>query len=192
MGLAQVLIGEVKKRAAMFGFMGKSQLQDAFDHHVWATQRLIDTCTTLTDSQLEAGADGTFGSIIGTMRHLVGADSAYLFALTEGRVAAIDDSAMGLAELRAVMDTNGAAWSALVGQELDPDETVVRYRDDGSEGHAPRGIRMAQALHHGTDHRSQICTILTTMGIEPPMIDVWDFAEQDGRLSEVPPATGDE
>ena len=172
--------------------MSKPPMKDAFGHHVWATQQLIDSCATLTDTQLEAGADGTFGSIIDTLRHLVGADSAYLFALTGGRVAAIDDSAMGLADLRAVMDTNGAAWSALVGQELDPDETVVRYRDDGSEGHAPRGIRMAQALHHGTDHRSQICTILTTMGIEPPLIDVWDYAEQDGRLSEVPPPANDD
>ena len=38
------------------------------------------------------------------------------------------------------------------------------------------GIRLAQALHHGTDHRSQICTALTTLGVEPPEIDVWAFA----------------
>ena len=59
----------------------------------------------------------------------------------------------------------------------------------GAELHAPIGIRLAQALHHGTDHRSQICTGLTRMGIEPPEIDVWAFAEQDGRLAEVFPAS---
>jgi len=48
------------------------------------------------------------------------------------------------------------------------------------------GIRLAQALHHGTDHRSQICTALTTIGVEPPAIDVWDLAEAQGRLAEVP------
>jgi uncharacterized damage-inducible protein DinB len=37
-------------------------------------------------------------------------------------------------------------------------------------------------VHHGTDHRSQICTALTTLGIEPPSIDVWDYGEQDGRV----------
>jgi uncharacterized damage-inducible protein DinB len=47
------------------------------------------------------------------------------------------------------------------------------------------GVRLAQALHHGTDHRSQICTALTTIGIEPPEIDVWAFAAAEGRLSEV-------
>jgi uncharacterized damage-inducible protein DinB len=51
------------------------------------------------------------------------------------------------------------------------------------------GIRLAQALHHGTDHRSQICTTLTTLGVEPPSIDVWDFGARDGRVIEIPPAS---
>lgn len=42
-------------------------------------------------------------------------------------------------------------------------------------------------LHHGTDHRSQICTALTTLGIEPPEMDVWAFGAARGRVSEVPP-----
>ena len=94
---------------------------------------------------------------------------------------------MGLADLKRVMGANGKAWAALLGEELDPDAIVVRRRSDGSEGHAPAGIRLAQALHHGTDHRSQICTILTGLGVEPPAIDVWDFADRQGRLREVPP-----
>jgi uncharacterized damage-inducible protein DinB len=79
-----------------------------------------------------------------------------------------------------------AAWSRLLGEDLDPDAVLVRHHDDGSETHTTMGIRLAQALHHGTDHRSQICTALTTLGVEPPAIDVWAFAEQDGRVVEVP------
>ena len=166
--------------------MSRSLLADASAHHVWATLRLIDTCLSLSPEQLGSSAPGTYGSILETMRHLVGADSSYLFALTGGRVAAIDEDRMDLRELRAAMEGNGVAWSSLLGQDLDPDLVVVRHRDDGSESHAPLGIRLAQALHHGSDHRSQICTVLTTLGMEPPGIDVWDFAEQDGRLLEVP------
>jgi uncharacterized damage-inducible protein DinB len=87
------------------------------------------------------------------------------------------------------MEANGPFWSALLEEDLDPDTVVIRYRDDGTESHAPMGIRLAQALHHGTDHRSQICTALTTLGIEPPAIDVWDFADKDGRLAEFPAAS---
>ena len=48
------------------------------------------------------------------------------------------------------------------------------------------GIRIAQVLHHGTDHRSQICTALTTIGVTPPEIDVWDYAWKDQRIWEAP------
>lgn len=166
--------------------MTRSLLDDAFAHHVWATLRLLDTCLALSPEQLATGVPGTFGSILETVRHLVGADASYLFVLTGGRVPEIEADEMDLSELRAAMERNGAAWSALLAEDLDPDALVVRHRDDGSEGHAPLGIRVTQALHHGTDHRSQICTALTAIVVEPPAIDVWDFAEQGGRLGEVP------
>jgi uncharacterized damage-inducible protein DinB len=167
--------------------MSRSVLEDAFAHHVWATQRLIDACLGLDAAHLAMHVPGTYGSISDTMRHLVGADRSYLFSLTGGRVPVVDEDGMDLAELRQVMEADGVAWSALLSRDLDPDVVVVRHRDDGSESHAPAGIRLAQALHHGTDHRSQVCTALTTLGVEPPAIDVWDFADQDGRLLEVPP-----
>jgi len=169
--------------------MSRSLLADPFAHHVWATLRLIDACLALTREQVATGVPGTYGSILETMRHLVGADCSYLYALTGGRVATIDEDRMDLPELRAAMEGNGAAWSSLLAGDLDPDVIVVRHRDDGSESHAPMGVRLAQALHHGTDHRSQVCTALTILGVEPPAIDAWDFAAQDGRLVEVPPSS---
>lgn len=168
--------------------MTTSLLADAFSHHTWATRRLLDTCCVLDADQLATIAPGTFGSIIDTLRHLVGADASYLSVLTGGAVGTADTDTMDVAELHTVMEANGDAWSALVAQDLDPTIIVTRYRDDGSAGHAPLGIRMAQALHHGTDHRSQVCTALTIIGVEPPFIDVWDFADSEGRLSETPPA----
>jgi uncharacterized damage-inducible protein DinB len=167
--------------------VSRSILADAFGHHVWATLRLIDACLGLTEEQVGTGVPGTYGSILETMRHLVGADCSYLFALTGGRVAAIDEDRMDLPELRAAMGANGPSWASLLAQDLDPDTVVVRHRDDGSESHAPMGIRLAQALHHGTDHRSQVCTALTALGVKPPAIDAWDFANEGGRLSEVAP-----
>lgn len=175
--------------AVRVGGVSRSPLEDAFAHHVWASLRLIDACLELDREQLDATSPGTYGSILDTMRHLVGADASYLFVTTGGRSAPIDEDRMDLQELRAVMEAHGAAWSQLLTEELDPDVVLVRHRDDGSETHAPLGIRLAQALHHGTDHRSQICTVLTTLGVEPPAIDVWDFAEQDERLVEIPPAS---
>lgn len=44
-------------------------------------------------------------------------------------------------------------------------------------------------VHPGTDHRSQVCTALTTIGVEPPAINAWDLADQHGRLAEIPRTT---
>lgn len=164
--------------------MTTSLLRDAFSHHTWATRCLLDACSELSAEQLEAGADGVYGSIIDTLRHLVGADASYLVAVA-GREPP-PDADWDVNDMREMTLAHGAEWLALLDRDLDPEAVVVRHRDDGSESHAPLGIRLAQALHHGTDHRSQICTILTTLSIEPPAIDVWDFAEFEGRLHETP------
>jgi uncharacterized damage-inducible protein DinB len=176
-------------RVCYGGRMSRSLLEDAFAHHVWATLRLLDVCLALSPEQLETAVPGTYGSILETQRHLVGADSSYLFVTSGERTTRIDEDHMGLQELRAVMEGHGAAWSRVLTQALDPDAVLVRRWDDGSETHAPMGIRLAQALHHGTDHRSQICTALTALGVEPPAIDVWDFGQQDGRVVEAPPTS---
>jgi uncharacterized damage-inducible protein DinB len=167
--------------------MSSSPLTDAFAHHVWATLRLIDACSGLTPEQLATAVPGTYGSILDTMRHMLASDSWYLVVITDGAYQALDEEdGMNLPELRAAAERQGEAWSRLLESEIDPDRMIVRRRDDGSETHAPLGVRLAQAIHHGTDHRSQICTALTTLGIEPPWIDVWDYAEAVGRSREVP------
>ena len=169
--------------------MSSSLMEDAFAHHVWATLRLIDVCIQLGPEQLQTAAPGTYGSILDTMRHLVGADAAYLFVMSRERLPLIEEDVMDLPELRAVMEGNGTAWTELLAQDPDPDVVLTRQRDDGSATRAPFGIRLAQALHHGSDHRSQICTALTTLGVEPPEIDVWDFGEHAGRVVEIQPTS---
>ena len=169
--------------------MSGSVLADAFAHHAWATLQLIDVCRALSAEQLATSIPGTYGSILDTIRHVVGADASYLNLLTTGRDASIDEETMGLDELRAVAIPLGGSWASLVDMDVIGDADVVRYRDDGSESHAPLGIRLAQALQHGTDHRSQICTALTMLGLEPPEIDVWSFGRLDGRAFVVNPGT---
>lgn len=164
--------------------MTRTVLHDAFDHHVWATIQVIDACLALPPEQLDTTVPGTYGSIVETLRHLIGADASYLWVLSDGRRPEIEEAEMDLAELRTAMEESGQQWTAVADRDLDPEEIVVRHRDDGTDSHAPRSIRLAQVLHHGTDHRSQVCTALTSLGVEPPAIDVWDFAAKDDRIWE--------
>ena len=170
--------------------MTMSILADAFGHHVWATIRVLDACAVLDDERLATAVPGTYGSIIDTLRHTVGRDVFYLDVLRGGEPEPFDEAASDVAMLRSVMEGHDAAWQRLIAADLDPATDVVEYEGNGYETHAPLGIRLAQALHHGTDHRSQVCTALTDLGIEPPAIDVWDFASRDGRMVTRPTVTG--
>ena len=161
--------------------MPAALLTDAFGHHVWATVRVLDACAALDEEQLSTSVPGTYGSILDTLRHLVGADVFYLEVLS-GTKEPFDEPASDLTTLRGVMEAHGPAWQRLISGALDPDTDVIEYEDSGYETHAPLGIRLAQALHHGTDHRSQVCTALTALGIEPPAIDLWDYGSLDGRV----------
>jgi len=170
--------------------MTGSLLDDAFAHHVWATTRLIDACLQLSPEQLETAVPGIFGSIIETMRHLVGGDSDYLSIMTGDRAHLIDADEMDMPALRVAMESDGVLWSELLAKDLDPDAMVHEVdEDDGYERDATVGVRLAQALHHGTDHRSQICTALTALGVDPPGIGVWNFGVQAGRIIETLPTT---
>lgn len=168
--------------------MASSLLQDAFAHHVWATTQLVDACLPLTPEQLGTVVPGTYGSILETMRHLIGSDSWYLFDITGDPARRVDEERMDLRELRAVIEADGPAWSTFLAQGPDPDVFLTEVdEDDGYERDAAIGVRLAQALHHGTDHRSQICTALTSLGVEPPSIDVWDYGVESKRVVERPP-----
>jgi uncharacterized damage-inducible protein DinB len=166
--------------------MNGTLLQDAFGHHVWASVELLDACAQLGDDQLATTVPGTYGSIIDTLRHLVGADYGYLEVLSPGAFDPFAEEGADIAALRAAMAATGPAWITLLEGELDPHAIRVRHRDDGTDSAAPLTIRLAQVVHHGTDHRSQVCTALTTLGIEPPDIDVWAYAEKDGRVLVTP------
>ncbi len=157
-------------------------LADAFDHHVWASLRVIDACAALDDAQLSTTVPGTYGSIIDTLRHLVDGDVFYLNVLLGGDPERFDTVGSDIPTMRATIEGHQATWQDLVAGDLDPAAVIIEYEDSGYETHAPLGIRLAQALYHGTDHRSQICTAITTLGIEPPDIQVWTYAARDGRF----------
>ncbi len=154
-------------------------LTDAFAHHIWANERLMDTCMSLTREQLVATTPGTYGPIIATFGHLVAADAWYLFVITGLPEPTVDENT-SLAEMRSVNERNGKAWEEFLSRDIDP-ETDIADREDAAEFHVPLGVRLAQAVHHGTDHRSQICTALTVLGVTPSEIDVWAYAEATGR-----------
>ena len=141
--------------------------------------------SSLSVEDLETSVLGTRGPILETLRHLVLNDTFDLFVLSGDRAFDNDDEDMTLAEARATMERNGAGWAEYVSRSLDPDEMVHEIdKSDGFQRWAPVAFRLAEVLDHGTDHRSQVCTALTSLGVEPPRIDVFNYGLAVGRITE--------
>lgn len=156
---------------------------DAVRHNTWATRTLIGFCRerSLTADQLARPAPGAFGSILATLNHLVRSDASYLRCLLDRTPAWPFEDEAGLDALASFAAGVEPLWEELLAGPIDA-ERVLTVDDGANEVHA--GVFIAQALHHGTLHREQVCAALTTLGIEPPDLQAWEYAWDTGRLWE--------
>ncbi len=151
-------------------------LREMFCHHAWATLMLIDTCTGLPPESLREAVPGTYGPILNTLVHLVGADQRYLDGLTgEPPVSPIrQGELLPLADLRRRFEVQARRWEALLDRVEELDVTLPARGSWPETPHA-QNLFLLQAIHHGNDHRTHICTALSVLGVEPPEIDGWSY-----------------
>jgi uncharacterized damage-inducible protein DinB len=165
-------------------------LLDPLRHNDWATGRLLEFCRGLSPEQLQATSPGNYGTILATLQHLIGAESRYLFRLagTDAGWPATPEETEDLGRLAGMVEDLAEMWEELLSHGFDP-ERIVTWTSAVSGAHteAHAGILAAQNLNHGNEHRAQIYTILTTIGVEPPDLDGWSYAIATGRFREDPP-----
>ena len=143
-----------------------------FEHNRWANLRAVDVCADLTDARLDATVPGTAGSVRDTLMHIAGAEQRYVSRLSGRRPTYGEgDGWPGAAALGRALDESGRALIELAGR-ADPDE-VLRGEYQGRPVELPAVTVYVQAINHATEHRSQIATILTQQGVEPPDFSGW-------------------
>lgn len=154
-----------------------SLLVKLFEHNRWANLRAAAACAGLTDAQLDATVSGTAGPVRDTLMHVAGAEQRYVMLLS-GRQPTYSerDGWPGAEALRRALDESGNALIDLAGR-ADPDE-VLRGERGGERYELPVEIAYTQAINHATEHRSQIATILTQQGVEPPDFQAWAWLDE--------------
>jgi uncharacterized damage-inducible protein DinB len=146
-------------------------LIQALRYNRWANLSLLDVCAELSAEQMQLSAAGTYGTVEATWLHLLSAEQRYLKRLV-GFAPAISekDAFPGIPTLKDQAARSGEALIEAAGA-ADPDGTSPG-REEGDVRH---WLVMAQAIHHGNDHRTHICTILGQNGIPHGDLDVWAF-----------------
>ena len=163
--------------------MDTNILEKFFEHNLWANQQILEACSSLTDEQLDAAPRSvTKGTIRRTLVHLVHSQSHYLDTLTlplEER----PEGPIDFSRLEELQRKSGEALLALA-------------RDEG--GIFPKGplqtrngysvepwVLMLQVINHATEHREQIKSMLTDLGITPPELDGWTYGEFSGAMVKI-------
>jgi uncharacterized damage-inducible protein DinB len=153
-------------------------LVEMFRHNLWANLRLLDACATLDNSILHASVDGTYGEIGATLHHFVRSEAGYLYRLETGQPKPRENQEFpGVAILRERARQSGEGFIAIAEQH-DPSVRYAIEWQDGNTYELPSAVYLAQAITHAAEHRSQIATILTQQGIEPPDVSVWAWCEE--------------
>ncbi len=158
-------------------------LEKLFEHNNWANLQIIQACSALSDEQLDAEPQSaTKGSIRQTLTHLVSSQRGYLALLTLP-VEARPSGPVAFAELQESASASGEGLLALAhgGPGKSP-QARLQTRDGYL---AEPWVVMVQAINHATEHREQIKSMLSALGVTPPEIDGWSYGEATSALTPI-------
>ena len=159
--------------------MNDSILVKLFEHNNWANMQIIEACSALSDQQLDAEPQSaTQGSLRSTLTHLVSAQRGYLALLTLP-VEARPTAPLAFSELQESLRVSGAGLLVLAGDEHNFPRTRLQTRDGF---YVEPWVVMIQIINHATEHREQMKSMLSAMGLTPPDIDGWDYGDVNQAL----------
>ena len=90
------------------------------------------------------------------------------------------DTFPGVRSLRELAERSGDQLIEVSGRLVGGKMTETEYGDRRQK--IDLGVVLIQAMHHGNDHRTHICTIFGTHGIDYGDMDVWSYGEATGAM----------
>jgi len=160
--------------------MSDNFLEKLFEHNNWANQAIIQACSALRDEQLDAEPRSvTKGTIRRTLLHLVGSQNGYLSLLTLPVEERFSARARTFVELQESVSKSGEGLLALARGDQSPLKNPLQTTDGYF---VEPWVVMLQVINHAHEHREQICSMMSALGITPPSLDGWSFGEASNAL----------
>ncbi len=164
--------------------MTTSILARQFEHNNWANLELIEACGALTDAHLDAiDPAASDWSVRFALTHLVESQRAYLSLMTLPPDARPRDP-IPFQELRDSVNATGEALLALARDESSIQAGPLLRSTNGYS--IEPWVVMAQAINHASDHRRQVRRSMRFLGVAPPDLDCWAFADAVGAMVQAP------
>jgi uncharacterized damage-inducible protein DinB len=144
----------------------------------WMNERLYATCAQLSSDDRNRDRRAFFGSITGTLNHLLWADRMWLGRFTDrpcGVPAFGADMFAEFDELRSERDVTDQAmleWSENVSTDALASTLVYTSKVDGKTRRIAASLAAVHMFNHGIHHRGQLTTLLSQAGIDPGVTDL--------------------
>jgi uncharacterized damage-inducible protein DinB len=155
-------------------------------YNAWANRRLYAACAQLSEGEYHKARPAFFGSIHGTLNHLLIGDWVWL-ARIEGKpnpqVRLDDRPYASLAELKEARAAEDARMIALVDGYAEADlPRPVRYRliTVPDEVTTPLHVCWLNLFNHQTHHRGQAHDQLAQTDVPPPPLDLIFYLRETG------------
>ncbi len=166
--------------------MGDDILIKLVEHNQWANLQIIQACSTLSDEQLDAPPkSATRGSIRQTLAHITEAEEAYLAFLLGREERSQWQAAPTMMKLQEAARISGEGFVDLVGGDISKSMHRQLRLSDGWMVQA--WLIILQALNHATEHREQVKSMLSSLGVTPPEVDGWSYGTVANAA--IPPPT---
>ena len=153
----------------------------------WQNRNLYAVTGTLDDRTRRADLGAFFGSVHGTLSHLLWADTIWMSRLSDWQRpdAGISDSASFVAD-----------WDELVARRSEADEAILAWAEGMSAAdlagplrwysgatdrqiEKPRALCIVHVFNHQIHHRGQVHAMLTQSGVRPGDTDLPFMTEAD-------------
>jgi len=153
----------------------ETTLVELIRYNNWANAQVLAACQKLTADQLAAAAPGAYGTIRDTLAHIIRAEADYVGRMTGDRPLPSFkwEDQPALADLSTFADQ---VASALLDAALRVSPTHLVHEEEDRQfiDYQARHL-FIQAIDHGIEHRTNITTILSGLGLPAPEVDGWAY-----------------
>jgi uncharacterized damage-inducible protein DinB len=166
-------------------------------YNAWANRRLYDAAAGLSDADYRADHGAFFGSVHGTLNHLLVGDRVWMRRFTDEGPSPmrLDDILYDdLPTLRAAREAEDALILAYVGSLAPSDlDGTICYRTISNPADIEQQLKLAllHVFNHQTHHRGQVHCLLTRITGGAPSLDLILYQREVGvgLVSGAPPAS---
>jgi uncharacterized damage-inducible protein DinB len=160
-----------------------------------ANETLYAACARLSDAEYRRDLGAFFGSVHGTLNHLLLGDTIWMTRfeggthVSTGLDTILFDRFDELSAARQRMDARIERFFASLPEGFEAG--TVRYvNNSGFDCEDPLSVILPHFFNHQTHHRAQVHTLLSQLGHPPPVLDLHRVLRPDPQVPVLDTSTG--